>query len=118
MDKQKTICLLNDSFPPQIDGVANTILNYAREITASGTKAMVVTPSHPVAEDEKYSFPIIRYPSVTFTRMEGYMAGIPFSPEVVRAVSAENPTYSIRIAQSFLHSWQGSCGILQMLPSC
>ena len=32
MDK-RTICLLNDSFPPEIDGVANAVVNYAKNIT-------------------------------------------------------------------------------------
>ena len=31
----KTICLLNDSFPPIIDGVANVVVNYARHIQES-----------------------------------------------------------------------------------
>ena len=35
MDK-RTICLLNDSFPPEIDGVANAVVNYAKNITKSG----------------------------------------------------------------------------------
>lgn len=30
MDK-RTICLLNDSFPPEIDGVANAVVNYAKK---------------------------------------------------------------------------------------
>ena len=30
----KTICLLNDSFPPLIDGVANAVKNYAEQILA------------------------------------------------------------------------------------
>ena len=33
MTKEKlSVCLLNDSFPPVIDGVANAVLNYARII--------------------------------------------------------------------------------------
>lgn len=91
MPENKIIFLLNDSFPPQIDGVSNTILNYAREITANGSDAMVITPSHPEAEDEKYPFPVIRYPSVNFSRMDGYRAGIPFSPEAYRTVFTEKP---------------------------
>ena len=87
MDSFQTICLLNDSFPPQIDGVSNTVLNYARNIETGGAHAMVVTPSHRQAEDYKYPFPIVRYPSVTFNKMDGYMAGIPFSPEVARAAN-------------------------------
>lgn len=91
MQNIQTICLLNDSFPPQIDGVSNTILNYARQIVASEKEAIVVTPSHPQAEDGNYPFSIVRYPSVTFRMMDGYMAGIPFSPEVAKCVSAQSP---------------------------
>ena len=87
MDSFQTICLINDSFPPQIDGVSNTVLNYAKNIETGGAHAMVVTPSHRQAEDYKYPFPIVRYPSVTFNKMDGYMAGIPFSPEVARAAN-------------------------------
>ena len=29
------VCLMNDSFPPTIDGVSNAILNYAGCITAA-----------------------------------------------------------------------------------
>ena len=38
---QKTICLLNDSFPPQIDGVSNTTLNYAKEIGRASCRERV-----------------------------------------------------------------------------
>lgn len=89
MQSKQSICLLNDSFPPIIDGVSNTILNYARNIEKSGSHAMVVTPSHPNAEDSKYSFPVIRYPSVNFSKMDDYMAGIPFSPNVAKMVSEQ-----------------------------
>lgn len=87
MEEKSTVCLLNDSFPPQIDGVANTVLNYARFAESNGYEPLVITPSHPQAEDARFPFPILRYPSVTFRRMEGYMAGIPFSPETARSVS-------------------------------
>lgn len=32
MKDQLSVCLLNDSFPPAIDGVANAVMNYARVI--------------------------------------------------------------------------------------
>ena len=40
----RTICLINDSFPPVTDGVANAVVNYARVITESGSTAVVATP--------------------------------------------------------------------------
>lgn len=87
----QTICLLNDSFPPQIDGVANAVKNYASNICAQGGRAMVITPAHPKADDARCPFPIVRYPSVSFHKLDGYMAGIPFSPEVARRVTEEKP---------------------------
>lgn len=85
------ICLLNDSFPPQIDGVANAIKNYAVCIHTQGGEPMVVVPAHPKAQDDNYPFPIVRYPSVNFRKLEGYTAGIPFSPEVAHRVTAVKP---------------------------
>ena len=29
----RTVCLMNDSFPPLIDGVANAVVNYAQRLT-------------------------------------------------------------------------------------
>ena len=45
MPEPYSISLLNDSFPPLIDGVANTVVNYARELTKLGDRAIVVTPT-------------------------------------------------------------------------
>ena len=56
MDK-RTICLLNDSFPPEIDGVANAVVNYAKNITKSGENAIVVTPTMPGADDSAFPVP-------------------------------------------------------------
>ena len=44
------VCLMNDSFPPVIDGVANAVLNYARTITEKRGECVVVTPEYPGAE--------------------------------------------------------------------
>lgn len=87
----QTICLLNDSFPPQIDGVANAVKNYAVSLHARGDTPVVITPAHPDAADEGYPFPILRYPSVSLPKMVGYKAGIPFSPEVAHRVSKAKP---------------------------
>ena len=53
------VCLMNDSFPPVIDGVATTILNYAEIINNGLGKATVVTPEYPGAKDD-FPFPSLR----------------------------------------------------------
>ena len=76
----KDICLLNDSFPPEIDGVANTVLNYARVLNSEGTHACVITPEVRGADDSAFDYPIFRYPSVDLRNTTlGYTAGLPFT---------------------------------------
>lgn len=89
MPEPYSISLLNDSFPPLIDGVANTVVNYARELTKLGDRAIVVTPEHPDADDSRFPFPVVRYPSVDTRRLFGYLAGYPFSPETLRQLKEQ-----------------------------
>lgn len=80
----RTICLINDSFPPVTDGVANAVVNYARAITESGSTAVVATPAYPGADDSVLGFPVVRYPSIDMTKLVGYHAGFPFSEKTVK----------------------------------
>jgi 1,2-diacylglycerol 3-alpha-glucosyltransferase len=73
------VCLMNDSFPPVIDGVSNAVLNYATIIQKKYGKAVVATPLYPGAKDN-YDFPVQRYPSIDLRLkiFRGYRAGYPF----------------------------------------
>ncbi len=81
MADKHTICLLNDSFPPVIDGVANAVVNYAGHIQSEHGRAVVVTPDYPGADDRAFSFPVLRYPSIDTRSKLGYVTGYPFSPD-------------------------------------
>ena len=85
-----SVCLLNDSFPPLIDGVANAVTNYARVIHNQGLDPIVITPDHPEAEDTRFPYEILRYPSIDLREKTGYFAGIPFSPDIARRLSDKN----------------------------
>lgn len=84
------ICLLNDSFPPAIDGVANTVVNYARVIKETGGDVCVVTPEYPGANDATFNYSVIRYPSINLVDKIGYTAGNPFSMSTLRRISQRN----------------------------
>ena len=90
MADRHSICLLNDSFPPVIDGVANAVVNYARHIQTGHGRAVVVTPSYPEADDSGFDFPVLRYPSLDTRKLVGYVAGFPFSPELSNRLREEN----------------------------
>ena len=83
------VCLLNDSFPPAIDGVANAVTNYARIIHQKYGSASVVTPYYPNADDGAFDFPVLRYPSLDTTRLVGYRAGVPIAPELMDRLAGE-----------------------------
>ena len=84
--EQRSICLINDSFPPVTDVVANAVVNYAKILTENGKKATVVTPAYPGADDSQFGFPIVRYPSVDLTKLVGYHAGFPFSSQTLETL--------------------------------
>ena len=86
---QRNICLINDSFAPTIDGVANAVMNYGRILNRDFGRASVVTPFVPGAEDDKLPFPVLRYPSLGLTGLEGYRAGYPFSASVLDSLEED-----------------------------
>ena len=86
----KTICLLNDSFPPLIDGVANAVVNYAENLREFSDTPIVITPAHPQADDRPFPYEVIRYPSIDLREWTGYMAGIPFSPDITHRLEGQN----------------------------
>ena len=87
MAAKNGICLLNDSFPPMIDGVANAVVNYAKILTETEGLCAVATPEYPGVVDD-YPFPVVRYPSIDTTKMTGYRAGNPFAPAAVAKLAA------------------------------
>ena len=86
------VCLLNDSFPPVIDGVANTVMNYAQILTAQGDQALVGTPRYPDADYSVYPYQVIPYQSFdTEAIVNGYRTGNPLSMEAVAEMAAFQP---------------------------
>ena len=83
------VCLMNDSFPPCIDGVANAVVNYGRILSSEYGAATVVTPAYPGASDGDWPFPVIRYASLDTTRQVGYRTGLPFSPELIASLETK-----------------------------
>lgn len=86
MGDRLNVCLLNESFPPTIDGVANVVLNYADIIQRNFGNAVVATPSYPGVTDD-YPYPVVRYPSINTTKSIGYRTGVPYWPNAIRELA-------------------------------
>jgi glycosyltransferase involved in cell wall biosynthesis len=87
------VCLLNDSFPPVIDGVVNVVMNYANYLTQDHQAAVVVgTPRYPEADYGQYPYPVVAYPSFdTAAVASGYRAGNPFGGEALEELAGFHP---------------------------
>ncbi len=87
------ICLLNDSFPPIIDGVANTVMNYARILTENaGSQVIVGTPRYPDTDYSVYPYKVVAYPSLDTARItSGYRTGYLLSVREIAEMSEFGP---------------------------
>ena len=71
------VCLLNESFPPVIDGVVNVVQNYAKYLQeVYGDQVTVGCPRYPDADYSSYPYEVIAYRSYDTTALtSGYRTG-------------------------------------------
>ena len=89
--EQYTIGLLNDSFPPSVDGVSNTVVNYAKIIEKDYGHSFVVTPNMAGHDDSVYPFPVYRYPSINTVKQLGFVTGVPVDFNVRKDIIESKP---------------------------
>jgi len=87
------ICLLNDSFPPVIDGVANVVLNYGRILQTEGlANVLVGTPKYPDTDYSEYPYKVVPYSSFDTTKIvKGYRAGNPIDIHEIKEMAEFKP---------------------------
>ena len=86
------VCLLNDSFPPAVDGVGRVIISYAENFKRFGCETVVAIPKYPDVDYGRYPFEIIPYRSTRFlSNVTGYRCGKPYDKEAVRKIIEFKP---------------------------
>ena len=87
------ICLLNDSFPPVIDGVANVVMNYGSVLSNDLESNVIVgTPRYPDVSYEGYPYKVVAYPSFDTTDfVKGYRTGYPLSIREIAQMAELKP---------------------------
>lgn len=87
------VCLLNESFPPVLDGVANVVVNYAEHMTQDhGIPVIVGTPAYPNADYSGYHYPVVPYDSFATEELaSGYRAGNPLNSRHLAQLAAFRP---------------------------
>lgn len=87
------VCLLNESFPPVIDGVVNVMMNYANYLRSDyAAQVEVGTPEYPGGKYGDYPYPVVAYPSLdTADITNGYRTGNPLIGNAVAQLAEFKP---------------------------
>lgn len=87
------VSLLNEAFPPVIDGTVNVVMNYANYLMRDhGAEVMVGTPRYPGGQYGSYPYRVVAYPSFdTASVMNGYRTGNPVSGRAIAEMADFEP---------------------------
>jgi phosphatidylinositol alpha 1,6-mannosyltransferase len=78
------VAIITESFPPDVNGVAHTVLRVAELLASYGHHPLVVAPQPPgkklpggKKEENSYPFPVVRVPAVPLPGYPGFRLGLP-----------------------------------------
>lgn len=83
------VAVMNDAFPPTVDGTSSTTLNYANILNKNHCDVMVITPRAPRVKDD-YPYEVFRYDAFQFNYKEQYQFGWPFRHALRKHVWKQN----------------------------
>jgi len=103
------IAIVTESFPPDVNGVANSVVRVAEHLVRRGHSPMVIAPA-PSSTTRgitgAHPYPVIRVPSVPLPRYRGFRLGLP-SPKLADALIAHAP-HVVHLASPFVLGARGS----------
>ncbi|MEO3777151.1 glycosyltransferase family 1 protein [Micromonospora sp. B11E3] len=73
------IAIVTESFPPDVNGVAHSVVRSAEHLLRRGHEPLVIAPA-PAARHRdtgRQPYPVIRIPSVPLPRYQGFRLGVP-----------------------------------------
>jgi len=112
------IAYVTESFPPDVNGVAHTAVRVAEHLLSRGHQPLVIAPEPARGAplpDRKYSFPIVRVPSIGLPLYPGFRVGLPGSQ--FRAAIAEHHADLVHLHGPFVLGAGGcAAAIREQIP--
>jgi phosphatidylinositol alpha 1,6-mannosyltransferase len=103
------IAIITESFPPDVNGVANCVVRVAENLIRKGHHPLVIAPESARATpttDSTFPYPVERVPSVPLPGYTSFRLGLP-APRLRRAV-AEHGTEVVHLASPVMLGAWGS----------
>ncbi|MFI6262285.1 glycosyltransferase family 4 protein [Micromonospora sp. NPDC051006] len=98
------IAIVTESFPPDVNGVAHSVVRTAEHLVACGHQPLVIAPAPPGAarhDAGAYPYPVVRIPSVPLPRYQGFRLGVPTTTRLAGALLAHAPDV-VHLASPFI----------------
>jgi phosphatidylinositol alpha 1,6-mannosyltransferase len=92
------VAIITESFPPDVNGVANTVLRVADQLTTKGHHPLVIAPRPPRGTRQvgPFGYPVVRIPAVPLPGYPSFRLGLP--SRQVRAALAAHGTEVVHLA--------------------
>jgi glycosyltransferase involved in cell wall biosynthesis len=102
------VMLVSDTYPPQVNGVANCVRNLALALHADGHAVLVCTalPKRRIRGCQAEPFPVIRIPAMPLPRYADFSLAPPVGSEFARMVHRFQPDI-VHCHTPFSVGWQG-----------
>lgn len=103
------IAIITESFPPDVNGVAHSVVRVAEHLVARGHSPLVIAPAPSSTArgiTGAHPYPVIRVPSVPMPGYRGFRLGLPL-PRVADALTAHAPDI-VHLASPFVLGARGA----------
>ncbi|WP_446212992.1 glycosyltransferase family 4 protein [Micromonospora sp. IBSANI012] len=97
------IAIVTESFPPDVNGVAHSVVRTAEHLVLRGHQPLVIAPAPPGGRrgaDDRHDYEVVRIPSVPLPRYQGFRLGVP-STRLSEALLAHAPDV-VHLASPFV----------------
>ncbi|MFC0508329.1 glycosyltransferase family 4 protein [Micromonospora costi] len=99
------IAIVTESFPPDVNGVAHSVVRAAEHLVARGHEPLVIAPAPPGAaarqETGEHPYPVVRIPSVPMPRYQGFRLGVPTTTRLTGELLGHAPDV-VHLASPFV----------------
>ncbi|MEV6365704.1 glycosyltransferase family 1 protein [Micromonospora musae] len=98
------IAIVTESFPPDVNGVAHSVVRTAEHLVARGHEPLVIAPAPPGAtrhDTTDFPYPVVRIPSVPMPRYQGFRLGVPTTPRLTGVLLDHRPDV-VHLASPFV----------------
>jgi phosphatidylinositol alpha 1,6-mannosyltransferase len=111
------IAIITESFPPDVNGVAHTVVRVAENLVRKGHQPLVIAPeSGRSAADRHFPYPVERVPSVPLPGYPTFRLGLP-TPKTRRAI-VKHGTEVVHLASPVaLGAWGTRVARAERLPT-